>query len=81
MLTPELESFATEAIAQGRYRDVADVVRSGVDLLRQRDAARAKLLTSVLAAQAVGDREGYLTGDEVAERVRGTIARRSTTPA
>jgi antitoxin ParD1/3/4 len=81
ILTPELEQFAADAVAAGRYRDIADVVRTGIDLLRQRDAARAALLDSVLAAQAEGDRDGYLTGDEVAARVRATIARRSTTPA
>jgi len=79
-LTPELEQFATEAVAAGRYRDVGAVVQAGVELLRQHDAARAALLESVLAAQAEGDRDGYLTADEVAARVRATIARRSPTP-
>ena len=80
-LPPELERFAAEAVAAGRYRDVAEIVRVGVDLLRRREVARAELLTSVLAAQDEGDRDGYLTGDEVAARVRATIARRTTTPA
>ena len=80
-LPPELEQFAAEAVAAGRYRDTAEVVRAGVDLLRQWDAMRAELLASVLAARDEGDRDGYLTGDEVAARVRATIARRSTTPA
>ncbi len=80
-LPPELEQFAAEAVAAGRYHDVAEIVRVGVDLLRRREAARAELLASVLAAQEEGDRDGYLTGDEVAARVRATIARRTTTPA
>jgi putative addiction module CopG family antidote len=80
-LPPELEQFAAEAVAAGRYRDTAEVVRAGVDLLRQWDAVHAELLASVLAARDEGDRDGYLTGDEVAARVRATIARRSTTPA
>jgi antitoxin ParD1/3/4 len=80
-LTPELEQFATEAVAAGRYRDIAAVVQAGVELLRQRDAARAALLESVLAAQAEANRDGYLTRDEVAARVRATIARRSAAPA
>jgi putative addiction module CopG family antidote len=81
MLTPDLERFATDSVAAGRYRDVAAVVCAGVELLRQRDVARAALLDSVLAAQEEGDRDGYLTGDEVAARVRATIARRRATPA
>jgi putative addiction module CopG family antidote len=76
-LTPELEAFAAEAVAASRYRDVAEVVRTGVELLRRHEQARADLLASVLAAQAEADRTGYLTGDEVAAHVRETMARRS----
>ena len=81
MLTPELERFATEAVAAGRYRDLAEVVQAGVSLLQRQEAARAELLASVLAAQERGDRDGYLTGDEVAAKVRASIARRSNIPA
>jgi len=74
-LPPDLERFATEAIAAGRYRDVSDVVAAGVSLLQRQEQARAELLVSVLAAKEESDRDGYLTGDVVAERVRATIAR------
>ena len=77
-LPPELERFATEAIAAGRYRDISDVVAAGVSLLRRQEEARAELLTSVLAAKEESDRDGYLTGDEVAAQVRATIARRAS---
>jgi len=33
-LPPELERFAKEAVAAGRYRDVAELVAAGVSLLR-----------------------------------------------
>jgi putative addiction module CopG family antidote len=33
-LTPELDRFAAEAIATGRYRDVSEVVRAGLSLLK-----------------------------------------------
>ncbi len=80
-LTPDLERFANEAVAAGRYRDVAAVVAAGVSLSRRQEQARAELLTSVLAAKAESDRDGYLTGDEVAERVRATIARKTNATA
>jgi putative addiction module CopG family antidote len=80
-LPPELERFAAEAIAAGRYRDKAELLAAGVSLLQRQERARAELLASVLAAKADGDRDGYLTGDEVAARVRARIARRSATPA
>ena len=75
-LPPELERFAAEAIAAGRYRDESDLLAAGVSLLQRQERARAELLASVLAAKEESDRDGYLTGDEVAERVRATIARR-----
>jgi len=77
ILPPDLERFATEAVAAGRYRTVSDVVAAAVTLLRRHEQARAELLASVLAAKQESDRDGYLTGDEVAERVRATIARRA----
>ena len=76
-LPPELEQFATEAIAAGRYRDVSEVIKAGVSLLKRQEQARSELLASVLAAKEESERDGYLTGDEVAERVRATIARKS----
>ena len=56
----------------------AEVVRAGVNLLKQRSQARAELLASVLAAQEEGDRVGYLTGDELLERVETRLARRAS---
>ena len=76
-LPPDLEQFAADAVAAGRYRDVGEVVAAGVALLKQRDSDRSALLRSVLEAQAEGDRLGYLTGDEVAVHVRQTIARKA----
>ena len=73
-LPPELERFAAEAVASGRYRDVAEVVAAGVRLLQRQDAARAELLASVLAAEAEADRLGCVTGDEMLARVRARLA-------
>jgi putative addiction module CopG family antidote len=78
-LPPDLERFATEAVAAGRYRTASDLVAAAVTLLRRHEQARAELLASVLAAKEESDRDGYLTGDEVAERVRATIVRRANT--
>jgi putative addiction module CopG family antidote len=58
ILPPDLERFAAEAVASGRYRDLADVVRSGVNLLRQLEAERAGLLASLRDAEAEADRDG-----------------------
>ena len=80
-LPPELERFAEEAVAAGRYRDLSEVVAAGLRLLQRQEQARATFNASLEEAEAEGDREGYLTGNEVAARVRATIARRANATA
>lgn len=73
-LPPELERFAEEAVAAGRFRDVSAVVAAGVSLLLQQDRARAEFLASVVAAEEEAEREGCITGDEMIARVRARLA-------
>ena len=35
ILPPDLEQFAAEAVASGRFRDRDELVRTGVDLVRR----------------------------------------------
>jgi putative addiction module CopG family antidote len=64
-LSPELERFATEAVAQGRYRDLSDVVQTGLALLKDAEAEVAEFVRSLEEAQAEGERNGFLTAEEV----------------
>src|SRR5271166_5564917 len=64
-LTPDLERFAADAVANGRYRDVAEVVQAGVSLLQRAEAERAAFVASLEAAEAESERDGFLTADEV----------------
>lgn len=80
-LPPELERFAAEAVAAGRYRDHAEVVSAGVSLQQQMERQRAELHASVVAARDEGDRDGYLTGDELVARVEARLAGRPATAA
>jgi len=64
-LSPELESFVASAVAKGRYRDVSDVVRAGVRLLQQVEAERVAFIASLEEAQAEGERDGFLTSEDV----------------
>lgn len=73
---PDLERFADEAVAAGRYRNHAEVVGAAVSLLREVERQRAELHASVVAAQDEGDRDGYLTGAELVERVEARLAGR-----
>jgi antitoxin ParD1/3/4 len=78
-LPPELERFAEEAVAAGRFRDVSAVLAAGVSLLQRQERARADLLASVLAAEEEADRDGYLTADDMMARVEARLAQRRAT--
>ena len=45
-LPPELQRFATEAIASGRYRDMAELLATSVSLLQRTEQARAAFVAS-----------------------------------
>ena len=64
-LPPDLERFAREAVAQGRFRDLAEVVRAGLSLLQRAEAERAAFEASLEAAEAESERDGFLTIEEV----------------
>jgi len=71
-LPPELERFAREAVAAGRYRDLAEVVAAGVSLLQRMESERAAFVRSLEEAEA--DRDGWLTLDEVMAEAEQIIA-------
>lgn len=64
-LTPELERFATEAVASGRYRDRADLVAAGVSLLQRQEATRAAFIKSLEEAEAEAERDGWHSAEDV----------------
>lgn len=77
-LSPEQERFAADVVASGRYSDVSEVVAAALDELQRVERHRDELLASVIVAEQEGERDGFLTGDEVAARVHATITRRSS---
>ena len=64
-LTPELERFARECVAEGRYNNVSEVVRSALRLLQEQEEQRQYLLTLVREAEAKAEREGTYTLEDV----------------
>ena len=72
-LSPELEQFAAEAVAAGRYRDVSEVVQAGLSLLQRAEAEVTEFVTSLEEARAEGERDGFLTAQQVERRVRAAI--------
>jgi len=64
-LPPELEQFATEAVAAGRYRDLAEVIAAGLRLLKQAQAERDRFVQSLDEAYAEGERDGWHSLEDV----------------
>ena len=59
-LTPEQDRFATEAVAQGRFRDVNEVVKASLDLLRDAETERVAFLASLKEAEAESEQHGVV---------------------
>jgi antitoxin ParD1/3/4 len=64
-LTPELEHFAETCVRSGRYNSVSEVTRAALRLLQQVEQQRRDFLATLDAAEAEGERDGFLTVDEV----------------
>jgi antitoxin ParD1/3/4 len=73
-LTPDLERFAQGCVATGRFNNVSEVVRSALRLLQEQEERRAAFTASLEAAVAEGEREGFVSLDQVEQRVRAAIA-------
>lgn len=81
ILSPEQERFAAEVMANGRYRNLHEVIGAALDGLKSLEAQRAELLVSVLAARDEAERDGYLTSDDLIERVEARIVRSASASA
>ena len=64
-LTPELERFARDCVASGRYNNVSEVVRSALRLLQEQEDQRRYLLALVREAEAEAEQEGTCTLEDV----------------
>lgn len=73
-LTPELERFAKECVATGRFNNLSEVVRSGLRLLQEAEERRACFNRMLDDVRAKADREGYHTVGEVLAEIDAIIA-------
>jgi antitoxin ParD1/3/4 len=72
-LTPELERFARECVAAGRYNNMSDVVRAALRLLQDWEQQRERFTASLSEAEAEADRDGWLTLEEVRAEAQAII--------
>lgn len=83
---PELEAFAAQCVASGRFSDVEEVMDAALVLLREREKQRAEFVASLDAAEQEADEKGWLEiedvmaaidADEAAERAVEEAGRRA----
>ncbi len=72
-LPPALEKFARDCVADGRYSNVSEVVRSAMRLLQEYEEQRRQFAQSIEEAQAEADRDGTYTLEEVMAEVDAII--------
>ena len=72
-LTPELERFARQCVADGRYNNVSEVVRSALRLLQDFEEQRHAFTESLIEAEKEADRDGTLTLEQVAAEMQAII--------
>jgi antitoxin ParD1/3/4 len=72
-LTPELERFTQACAESGRFKNVSEVVRSGLRMLQEAEERRAAFVASLEAAREEGLRQGFATVEEVEVDVKAAI--------
>ncbi|HVC51345.1 MAG TPA: type II toxin-antitoxin system ParD family antitoxin [Stellaceae bacterium] len=76
-LTPELEKFARDCVAEGGYNNVSEVVRSALRLLQEHERQRRQFEATLDEAVAESDRDGWFTIEEVLADVDAVINKHS----
>lgn len=74
-LTPELERFAQVCVETGRFNNVSEVVRSALRMLQDAEERKAAFVASLEDAVAEGDREGFISSEDVDAEVTAAIER------
>ena len=64
-LTPELERFAREVVAEGRYNNVSEVVRQGLRMVQEAEERRRAFTAMLSEVEAETDRLGSVSAEEV----------------
>ena len=72
-LSPALEQFARDCVAEGRYNNVSEVVRAALRLLQEYEEERRRFVASLDEALAEADRTGTFTIEAVGAEMRAII--------
>ena len=72
-LPPDLERFAADLVAQGRFSGVDEVLRAAMQSLQREEAERLAFIASLHEAEAEADRNGYFTLEEIQDETAAII--------
>ena len=64
-LTPELEAFAKSCVAEGRYNNVSEVVRSSLRLLQEREERRRSFDRMIAEVRKDVEENGVYSLEEI----------------
>jgi antitoxin ParD1/3/4 len=73
-LPPELESFAKECVASGRYSSISEVVRPGLRSLQEAEERRVRFNQMLDEVRAEAERKGYQSIEQVLAEMDEIIA-------
>ena len=73
-LSDHFAEFLTEQVASGRYGSASEVVRAGLRLLEEREAALADLRAEIAKGEASGVAEGFDVDDWFDKMIAGDAA-------
>lgn len=72
-LTPELERFAREVVAEGRYNNVSEVVRQGLRMLQEAEERKRRFMAMLSDVEARTEREGSISAEDALAEVDRVI--------
>ena len=72
-LTPELETFARDCVADGRFNNVSEVVRTGLRLLQEKEDRRQRFNAMLDAVRDEAKREGIHSAKSVLDEMKTII--------
>ena len=73
-LPPELQQFAEQQIASGKYRDEQELIQDSVRLLRDREQQLDKLREDLCVGLEEIERGEVVPGEEVFEQLREKLS-------
>jgi antitoxin ParD1/3/4 len=73
-LTPELERFAREVVAEGRYNNVSEVVRQGLRMLQEAEERKRSFMAMLREVETRTEREGSVSAEDALAEMDRVIA-------